>query len=293
MRPFLWIGAAVFPMALAAPGVAFAEPSSRLDSETETALAALRDLTPHEQESALAEMRRARRAGQMGATQIPLVAGLIQDSPWSVAHRRRLAFLLAALGEKAKPTLEHLASSPDETVQSAARDGLQFQALVAPLASPQAEARLAALRGLPEFAAAHREAAELTLELLGDAYGRKDETRRDVRLTALRSLMRFGEPAAAELVRSLENPDPFYYEYGQAALRAMGAAANDAILEGLQHRSPLVRQRAIHLLLETGIDDDVAAAIQPLVNDRDELVRKAAARAIAAHRARGAAGVGR
>jgi hypothetical protein len=59
-----------------------------------------------------------------------------------------------------------------------------------------------------------------------------------------------------------------------------------ALLAGLNHREPLVRQRVIYTFLELGIDEESAAAIKPLENDRDELVRKAAARAMSAWKLR-------
>src|SRR5688500_16789138 len=87
-----------------------AESSGKYDADTQAALASLRPLTPQEQDAAIAEMRRSLRAGELGARQVPLLAGLIEDSPWTAEHRRQVAYLLAALGEKAKPTLERLSS---------------------------------------------------------------------------------------------------------------------------------------------------------------------------------------
>jgi HEAT repeat protein len=60
-------------------------------------------------------------------------------------------------------------------------------------------------------------------------------------------------------------------------------------LDGLNHREAIVRQRSIYTLLEIGIDQEIAAALAPLRNDREELVRKAAVRALSefeAHRER-------
>jgi HEAT repeat protein len=212
--------------------------------------------------------------------------GIVESSPWTVSHRRAVGYLLARLGDDAGPALDRLAASSDESVRAIGADALQLHTLIVQLSAADPLRREAALQELTRLVESHPEIINHAVELFATAYTRNEERRRDVRIVAVRGLARCGKPAAAALVKSLENPDPFFYQYTRAALVAMRPGGRDEMLRGLEHRDPLVRQRLIYILVDVGLDNEIAAAIEPLVNDRDDVVRKAATRALATYRAR-------
>jgi HEAT repeat protein len=264
---------------------ALAQSLEPLDADTQAALGVLRDLTPQGQATALAGMEKSLGDGELGPPQIPLLAALVETPAWTVAHRRKTAFVLAMLGDGAKPALERLASSENAAAQQMARDALALYVLIGKTQSPDFNDRQDALEGLVALAEAHPESADCVIAALAKAYTRKEESRREIRVAALATLVRFGEKAAPVLVESFSQSDPFFFQHTKAALRRLQERARGALLGGLNHREPLVRQRSIYTLLEIGIDQETAAALAPLRNDRDEFVRKGAVRALAAFEA--------
>lgn len=254
------------------------------DPETAAALAELRDLTPSAQAAVLVEMERSHRAGQMGAAQIPLLAGLITDAAWTRTHRRQVAFLLALQGEPARKTLDSLSFSADGETRDAAIEALRFLSLADRTRAADVVRRRSAVAELTAYAAADPAAAEGAIVTLSAAYTRTHEPHFDVRVAALRGLTRFGGRAAPAIVQSLENVHPAFLQYSSAALQAIGDDAENALLDGLRHRDPLVRQRSILVLVEMGLDEEAADAIKPLQNDGEALVQKAASQALADYR---------
>jgi hypothetical protein len=276
---------ALLAVGIAAP-LALAQSTGQLDADTQAALGVLRDLTPQGQAAALAGIDESRREGELGQPQIALLAALVEEPAWTLPHRRQTAFLLALLGKGADAALDQLVAQGNGATQQAARDALKLHKLVAQTTSPEINERDAALQELANFAENHAESSTCVISALAGVYAGKNEPRIDIRIAALRALVRFGEGAAPALVESFANPDPFYYQHTKAALKSMRNGPRAALLAGLNHREPLVRQRVIYTFLELGIDEESAAAIKPLENDRDELVRKAAARAMSAWKLR-------
>jgi hypothetical protein len=270
----------------AAPSDSLAEPTTTGDTDTQAALDALRGLTPSGQAAVVEEMNRLRHAGELAPEQVTLLAGIVESSPWTAQHRRQVGYLLALLGADAKTALERLTAASEETTRSIAADALKLHTLATQVSAPEPKRREAALQELAEFAQSDRDAKDHAVEVFAAAYTRNDEPRRDVRVAALRALLKCGEAAAPALVKSLENPDPFFYQYSRAGLLAMGPAAKEEMIRGLEHRDPLVRQRLVYILVDAGINEEAAAAIEPLTKDRDNVVRKAATRALANYRAR-------
>jgi HEAT repeat protein len=274
---------ALLTWSLVAPWAA-AQEIRELDSDTQAALDVLRKLTPQGQATALAGMEESRRDGELGRAQVTLLARLVDESAWTVAHRREVAFLLALLEDGAKGALNNLAARGDATAQQIARDALEFRRLVERFVAPQLSEREAACEDLAAFAEKHPESVTSVIAALATAYTRPQEPRRDIRVVALRALLRFGDRAAPALVETYVQPEPFYFQHTKAAFKSLDDKARESLLAGLNHRDPLVRQRVIYTLAELRLDAEAAAAIEPLQKDRDDLVRKAAVRVLADYR---------
>lgn len=282
----VWILLAVFCCATAGFDNAWANaaPGGEVDPETTAALARLRSISPFAQAAVLEEMASPHHRGELTSVQVPLLAGLVTATTWTVDHRRKVAFLLALQGEPGRKALDKLSFSPDATIRETAIEALRFHSLVERTRAEDDAVRRQAVAELPAYADMHPAATEATIAALAAAYTRRYEPQFAVRLEALRGLRRFGPRAAPVIVQSFENAHPAFLQYGAAALLAMGDDAEDMLLAGLRNRDPLVRQRCILVLAEKGLEDESAAAIASLESDPDPLVQKAASRIMAAYR---------
>jgi hypothetical protein len=260
------------------------EAAPALAPDVQAAFDQLAALSPSRQADVLAQMERSRDAAELTASHAPLLEALIARSRWTEKHRRHVALVLAMLGRDTAPILDRLTFAREEAVREMAHDAGEFQRVIERTESAKTDERLRAIAELTAFGLANDITAEFVLDRLLDAYTRPGESSADVRVAAWRGLARFGERAAPRFVESLANPDTFFLGYSAAALKHLGNDAREALLAGLQHRDPRVRQRSVLILIEIGLDNETAAAIHPLEQDRNELVRKAALKAAAVAR---------
>jgi len=109
-----------------------------------------------------------------------------------------------------------------------------------------------------------------------------DDPDRDVRATAINSLVTLGVPDAAALARrALDDPDGFVRSRGAILLGAVGSEADVAVLVGhlLQDSDTIVRQNAASSLAQLGGQEATLGLIEGLADPMEE-VRLTAVRGV-------------
>lgn len=266
---------------LVAP-LTFASPPLAGDRDTAAALATLQGLSPQRQAAVVDALEQACDLHEIGQTQIPLLSKLVEEASWTLNHRQQVAFVLAALGAPGADALDGLSRSEQDDVRAISINALRWRALAERMRSPDPRVREHTVREILAYVAEHPAAAQRAVAALTDAYTRDEETRAEVRVEAVRGLVRLAPRSVPALVQTLRRPDPFFFQYTRGALAAIGPSVRASLRDRLRDRDPLVRQRVIYVLAEFEIDDETADAIRRLENDADPSVRKAAARVLAA-----------